>query len=125
MEKADEPFVYDARRGIAFLLFGGGYTGAFQAVWFNWLNAHLVGLGVWLHVWGTSIMPPPTPEVLAAVKVAINQFVAIPLLYMPLFFAMTGALGGLDVPASIERMRTLYVPILRRNYVRFRHAHLP
>lgn len=125
MEEADEPFVYDARRGIAFLLFGGGYTGAFQAVWFNWLNAHLVGLGVWLHVWGTSIMPPPSPEVLAAVKVAINQFVAIPLLYMPLFFAMTGALGGLDVPASIERMRTLYVPILRRNYVRFRHAHLP
>lgn len=114
----EEGFVYDVKRGAAFLIFGAAYTGAFQAVWFDWLNAHLVGIGIWLHIWATSLVPPPSPEVLAAAKVAINQFAVVPLLYMPLFFAITGALGGLDVNASIERMRTLYAPILKRNYVR-------
>ena len=74
------------------------------------LNAHLVGLGVDLGVWGSPYIPPPSSEVLAAAKVAVNQFVVVPALYMPLFFAVTGALGGLNLEASLERMRSLYGP---------------
>ena len=101
-------FEYDIRRGAAFALFGAAYTGAFQAVWFDYLNAHLVGVGVDLGVWGSPWIPPPSSEVLAAAKVAVNQFVVVPALYMPLFFFVTGALGGLDMEASLERMRSLY-----------------
>ena len=69
MEEATS-FVYDARRGIAFLLFGGvtrvpsrpfGSTGSTHTLLLVWLMS------------GALIMPP-SPEVLAAVKVAINQF---------------------------------------------------
>lgn len=111
-----QSFEYDVKRGAAFATFGASYTGAFQAYWFDYLNAHLVGLGVDLGVWGSPYIPPPSSEVLAAAKVAVNQFVVVPALYMPLFFAVTGALGGLDLEASLERMRSLYGPILRRNY---------
>lgn len=107
---------YDAKRGLAFALFGASYTGAFQSVWFDFLNNNLVGLGVGAHLWGTQMVPPPSPEMLAAVKVAINQFVVIPLLYMPLFFAFTGAMAELNLAESIERMRSLYASILKRNY---------
>jgi Mpv17 / PMP22 family len=59
---------------------------------------------------------PPSAAVLAAAKVALNQLVIVPLVYMPLFFAVTGALGGLDGNQSWARARTLYTPLLTRNY---------
>lgn len=62
------------------------------------------------------LQDPPTQQILAAAKVAVNQFVVIPLVYMPLFFSITGALGGLDIPKSIARARELYLPLLQRNY---------
>lgn len=64
-----------------------------------------------------TLQDPPTTEILAAAKVAVNQFLVIPFVYMPLFFAITGALGGLDIPKSIARARSLYMPILQRNYL--------
>lgn len=63
-----------------------------------------------------TLKDPPSQEMVAAAKLAVNQFLVIPLLYMPLFFGITGALGGLDVSKSIARARSLYVPILQRNY---------
>ncbi len=63
------------------------------------------------------LQDPPTQTLLAAAKVAVNQFAIIPLVYMPLFFATTGALGGLDIDKSIARARSLYVPLLQRNYL--------
>jgi len=126
-----EPFEYDFRRGLAFAAFGASYTGAFQHFWFNWLNDHLVGSTVsvvnLLHLpdmlesvgdatGADLVWPQPSPEILAFGKVGLNQFGVVPVLYMPLFFAVTGALAGLSLDAALERMRTLYVPILRRNY---------
>ena len=124
-------FLYDVRRGMAFAAFGACYTGAFQHFWFNWLNDHLVGVGVDLTnslqlnelleridvaTGAELLLPQPSPELLAAFKVAINQFCVVPILYMPLFFWFTGVLAGLNPEASLERARELYSPILRRNY---------
>jgi len=53
---------------------------------------------------------------LATAKLCVNQLLAIPLANMPLFFAITGALGGLTPAQSIARARSLYAPLLRRNY---------
>lgn len=64
-----------------------------------------------------NLQDPPTQALLAAAKVAVNQFAVIPLVYMPLFFVISGALGGLDIPKSIARARSLYVPLLQRSYL--------
>ena len=59
---------------------------------------------------------PPSPTALAIGKLIMNQFVVVPIVYMPLFFAFTGLISGLDVNQSIARGRSLYFPILKRNY---------
>lgn len=59
---------------------------------------------------------PPTDVAVAVAKVAVNQFFVVPAIYMPLFFAVTGALGGLNVNQAQARARSLYLPLLQRNY---------
>jgi hypothetical protein len=63
-----------------------------------------------------ALLPPPSPLSLAAAKLCVNQFVVVPLVYMPLFFALTGALGGLTPPQAAARAQALYAPLLQRNY---------
>jgi Mpv17 / PMP22 family len=134
-------FQYDVRRGMGFLLFGAAYTGAFQHFWFSYLNAHVGEWGQSLGIWGgsgTAVVPvddvvdledwwryfdvvaqlenPPSPAALAIAKLAVNQFLMIPVVYMPLFFAVTGFLGGMDAKQSWARAQSLYFPLLRRNY---------
>ena len=138
--KGDEPFQYDAKRGICFLGFGALYTGVFQHFWFQFLSSHIREWGEFFNVWGPSraslpvefLYPlkqwwmyfdivsgmenPPTDIALATGKLAINQFLVIPALYMPLFFALTGALANLNIEKSIERAITMYPSLLIRNY---------
>lgn len=136
----DDTFQYDAKRGATFLAFGALYTGAFQHVWFNYLSQHIAGWGDAIGIWGPERAPlevdavfdlnewwsyfdivaqlqhPPSDAAIAAGKVAVNQFLTVPFVYMPLFFAITGALGGLDFNQAKARMQSLYFPLLQRNY---------
>lgn len=64
-----------------------------------------------------SLLDPPTQFELAAAKVAVNQFLVIPSLYMPLFFLVTGLLAGLDRNKIVARAQSLYIPLLKRNYM--------
>jgi protein Mpv17 len=65
-----------------------------------------------------TLQDPPSELALAVAKVAVNQFLVIPAVYMPLFFVVTGVLGGLDSWNKIvARARSLYVPLLQRNYL--------
>jgi hypothetical protein len=140
-QSRSESTSYDVRRGAAFLIFGASYTGAFQHYWFGYLSLHISEWGRSLGVWGpdgrdslpldvitdvgdwwryfdivSQLDNPPSPEVLAASKVVVNQFVVVPIVYMPLFFALTGLVGGLDANQSMARARSLYFALLRRNY---------
>lgn len=63
------------------------------------------------------LQDPPSDAALAAAKVALNQFAVVPVVYMPLFFALTGVLGGLDWNKGVARAQSLYVPLLQRNYL--------
>jgi hypothetical protein len=136
----DYTFQYDAKRGATFLAFGALYTGAFQHIWFNYLSQHIAGWGDAIGIWGPERAPlevdavfdlnewwsyfdivaqlqhPPSDAAIAAGKVAVNQFVTVPFVYMPLFFAITGSLGGLDFNQAKARMQSLYFPLLQRNY---------
>mmetsp|Transcript_15619 Transcript_15619/g.36511 ORF Transcript_15619/g.36511 Transcript_15619/m.36511 type:complete len:291 (-) Transcript_15619:45-917(-) len=97
---------YDVLRGLSFALFGAMYTGAFQHWWFLTLN---------------DVIPVP-PDANAAqllfaaiAKTSLCQFGSIPLVYIPLFFGLTGVLRGLSVQETCNRARSLYWPLLSRN----------
>jgi hypothetical protein len=129
---------YDIRRGFAFVVFGAAYTGAFQHYWFGYLSEHVEEWGRYMGIWSrhanasiemiqkeewwryfdviSTLENTPSPEALAAGKLILNQLVVVPIVYMPLFFAFTGLISGLDVNQSVARARSLYFPILRRNY---------
>ena len=135
-----EAEAYDPKRGVGFLLFGALYTGAFQHVWFNYLSQNIADWGDILGIWGppyadypldqvidatewwryfdiaAQLAQPPSPQMLAAAKVVLNQLLVIPVVYMPLFFAFTGLVAGLDVNESMARAQNLYLPLLRRNW---------
>ena len=91
---------YDRSRGMAMVAFSGAYTGAFQAWWIGVLqqNIHL-----------------PYQFADAALKTVLCQFGSIPLVYMPAFFLITGAVRGMSVEASIANGRANYVRIYSRN----------
>lgn len=82
------------------------------------LDAVIKTDGVWWRYFDivSQLENPPSAQALAVGKLVTNQFVVIPLIYMPLFFAFTGLISGLDANQSVARARSLYFPILRRNY---------
>mmetsp|Transcript_21905 Transcript_21905/g.27097 ORF Transcript_21905/g.27097 Transcript_21905/m.27097 type:complete len:445 (+) Transcript_21905:83-1417(+) len=136
----DSGFQYDIQRGICFLGFGALYTGTFQHFWFQYLGSNISEWGEFFKVWGPTRVSipvndvyslkewwmyfdvvatfenPPSDAALAVGKLAVNQFITVPVLYMPLFFAFTGALSKLNVEQSIDRARSMYLPLLKRNY---------
>lgn len=58
----------------------------------------------------------PWNAAIATAKLAVNQLLMIPTVYMPLVFAVTGSLAKLDLDASIDRAKNMYIPLLKRNY---------
>jgi hypothetical protein len=93
-------FQYDTMRGLSMVSFNAVYTGAFQSWWINTLqqNVHL-----------------PNPVADAAVKTGLCQFGTIPLIYMPTFFLITGAVRGMTLQASIDNGKAQYLRIYSRN----------
>ena len=133
---------YDFKRGAAFLGFGAIYTGAFQHFWFTYMTENIADWGDSLGLWGPQQVDypvdllidkdqwfkyfdivttleqfSPTEPMIAAGKVFLNQFAVIPFVYMPSFFALTGALAGLNVNESLARAQSLYIPLLKRNWL--------
>lgn len=135
-----KPFSYDYSRALYFLAFGAAYTGIFQHFWFDFLGNHICQWGEALKLWGPSRAAIPVEDVyelnewwmyfdvvsvlesspsnaaVATAKLAVNQFLMIPSVYMPLFFAVTGSLAKLDLEESTERAKNMYIPLLKRNY---------
>lgn len=134
------PFEYNTQRGLAFFAFGALYTGTFQHYWFEYLSSHIAEWGQALRLWTLEVNAPvenfynspewwtyfdlearlgepPSDAALAIGKLVVNQFVIVPFLYMPLFFGFTGALNGLNPRESFERAKSMFVPLMKRNYV--------
>lgn len=108
---------YDIRRALSLGLFAALYTGAFQHFWFGWLNSHLAFEASLISPTMAILLASPlSPGVLAALKVSVNQFCMVPFVYMPMFFALTGAVSGMSAGESWERAKGLFTPLLLRNY---------
>jgi len=105
-QSTEEDTPYDWLRGLSFAAFGGLYTGTFQHWWFM--------------VLGEMVPAPPADDLVmrvstAALQTGLCQFGTIPLIYLPIFFLITGALRGFSVEQALERARMLYLPLWQRN----------
>mmetsp|Transcript_20411 Transcript_20411/g.58571 ORF Transcript_20411/g.58571 Transcript_20411/m.58571 type:complete len:350 (-) Transcript_20411:95-1144(-) len=106
---------YDPTRGASFALFAAMYTGAFQHYWFGWENTKLSFVAAELSP-ALALFFASSAAVLPIAKLVLNQFVVVPFLYMPLFFALTGYMAGLTQEESLDRAKQMYGQILVRNY---------
>ena len=113
-KSSDASKEYDLSRGVSFALFAAMYTGAFQHYWFRWENTKLAFTAAELSP--TLALLFASAAVLPIAKLVLNQFVVVPFLYMPLFFAFTGHMAGLSAEESLDRVKQMYGPIILRNY---------
>jgi hypothetical protein len=101
---------YNTRRAASFVLFNACYRGGFQHNAFPLIASTFKGHA--LH----GLLPCIPLNVCAAIScTAANQLVVVPLVYYPLFFAMTGALQGLDLASSMRRAREKFLPLMKRS----------
>jgi len=91
---------YQAGRGQTFAAFGAVYSGAWQHHLFSFLQLHC----------GRSWLP-------AAVECTlINQCIVVPLLYVPLFFLLSGLTRGLSARAIVSEVRSKALKLLTTNW---------
>ena len=101
-KSSDASKEYDPTRGMSFALFAAMYTGAFQHYWFGWENTKLAFTAAELSP-TLALLFASSSAVLPVAKLVLNQFVVVPFLYMPLFFAFTGHMAGLSEEESLDR----------------------
>jgi len=114
---APTPMTYDAKRGVSFVLFDAAYRGGFQHAAFPAIIE--LCRGDVLHGAADSLQLSGVLDqsMLAAIEcTAVNQLVIVPVVYYPLFFAITGAVQGLDRSQSLDRVRKQFVPLTIRNW---------
>mmetsp|Transcript_1106 Transcript_1106/g.1376 ORF Transcript_1106/g.1376 Transcript_1106/m.1376 type:complete len:295 (-) Transcript_1106:138-1022(-) len=108
---------YDIMKGASMIIFSVLYAGIFQHYWFDWLNNNLVETASAVHPSVAVLLAKSYgPNLLAASKLFLNQVFIVPTVYMPLFFAVTGALAGLTVNDSLTRARSQFLPLLQQKY---------
>merc|ERR1712093_874731 len=87
----------------------GGYTGAFQHALFGCLDTHCRG---------ASLCPAVGSHWLSAIeRTFLNQFIFVPMLYLPLFFMVSGIARGQGLATIKSNILRLYVPLLTRNWL--------
>lgn len=101
---------YDTNRALSFGVFDMSYR-ALQHYSFPFLVNHCHGqfLGSLAAIVGATQWAPVMEETLG------SQLVIVPLLYYPVFFALTGFLQGLTVEASVDRAKETFLPLMQRN----------
>jgi Mpv17 / PMP22 family len=116
--EAHRPF--DLKRTFSFAAFDACYR-AVQHVLYPPMKDYFHGQFLYPAI--SSILPPLNAfeqhhnQILsaAAEQSLISQLVVIPLLYYPIFFAVTGMVQGLTWEQSMERGKQSFVPLMQRN----------
>jgi hypothetical protein len=114
-------FDYDVRRAASFMVFDMSYR-ALQHAAFPIIvqQCHGQFLGRVLSVTAASQVFHSNVETMTSYWAAMEQTLAsqlgiVPFLYYPVFFALTGAVQGLDMEAAIQRAQENFVPLMKRN----------
>jgi hypothetical protein len=102
--KSDE---YDVKRAVSFATFDGCYR-VLQHYVYPPMIAHCNGqfLGNWMDM-----------STAAALEQSLaSQMLIIPLVYYPIFFAITGWVQGLTAQETVQRAQATAVPLMLRNW---------
>ena len=103
---------YDKTRALSFVLFDASYRGGFQHQLFPWIIDNCRGEQL-QQLLGAS----EASATFAAVESTVfNQLVVVPVVYYPLFFAVTGAVQGLTAEQSLARARSQFLSLTLRNW---------
>lgn len=87
----------DFKRSARFFIFGSAFVGPSLALWYRWLNR----------------LPKGNFGVIA--KVALDQFVWSPV-GIAFFFGMQGALQGITLDDSYQKLKLVYWDVLKANW---------
>jgi hypothetical protein len=110
-QQASDDEEYDVRRATSFGLFDMSYR-ALQHAAFPIIVAHCHGQFL------SSLLPQlqESSNLAAAMEQTLaSQLGIVPFLYYPAFFALTGAIQGLDAEASLNRAKENVLPLMARN----------
>jgi protein Mpv17 len=110
--------IYDKKRAAAFVTFDIVYR-AVQCALFPSITTYCDGHYL-ASLLSTVSVPAEFIDIhsLATMEQTFaNQFIVIPLIYYPVFFSLTGYLQGLSMEATVERVETTLVPLLKRNWL--------
>ena len=111
VQRKETPGAYDVRRAASFATFNAAYKGLFLHFSLPAIFAVCQG-NVLRSAIGAAGMPVCGDALLKALERTIfNQLLVVPLIFFPLFFGVTGAVQGLSVGASWQRMRENYFPM--------------
>jgi hypothetical protein len=99
-----------SRRALAVVAVEAFYRGVLQQPIFAWIGATFSGRAVHAAVPALGLTATATAE-----RVLFNQFVVSPLVYYPLFFAITGPVQGLSLSQTLERARGSFSNLFSRN----------
>lgn len=109
---------YDKRRALSFAVFDSCYR-VFQH---NMFPAVIrLGQGNLIKKLLPKILPSKnmvaflSPAAAAIEQTALYQFLIVPLLYYPIFFAFTGFIQGLSFDESLSRTKRQFLPCWKRN----------
>lgn len=106
-----DPGDYDLRRAVSFASFDVIYR-AIQCYLFPIIVANFFGQHLGL------IFSSVDKDLLGPIEqTMVNQFIVIPFLYYPIFYSFTGIMQELPIDEIIERGRTTFWPLMRRNWL--------
>jgi len=112
---------YDKRRAASFAVFDSAYR-ALQHSTFPYIVQHchgtvlagLVAAVLPLHH-STELMQTIDSYSAAMEQTLASQLGIVPFLYYPAFFALTGAVQGLDFEQAVDRAKENFFPLMKRN----------
>ena len=106
--------IYDAKRATSFALFDAAYRAAQQFL-YGPMIAYFQGQLVLSLLWPSAASANVQHLAAALEQALVSQLVIIPVVYYPVFFAVTGAVQGLTAAETLERARETFGPIMKRN----------
>lgn len=106
-----EPNGYNVKRAVSFATFDAVYRAAQHYIYPPMIalcQGHALG----------QLLPAGNAALAAAIEQALaSQIIIIPIVYYPVFFAVTGAVQGLTPQQTIERAKESFWPLMKRNWL--------
>ena len=109
-QKTQSPEPYNVNRAASFAAFDGVYRAVQHYVYPPMIalcNGQLLG----------TLLPNQQGFAAAMEQALASQLIIIPIVYYPVFFAVTGAVQGLTIKETMNRAKESFWPLMTRNWL--------